>query len=103
MSEEEKLILASTMSGEKDEGVISAYLKMAAEKIVRRAFPFDSDERDVPWQYAGMQVEIAVYLMNKRGAEGESAHSENGISRSYEDADVPASLLRGITPMVGVL
>ena len=48
------------------------------------------------------QVEIAVYLMNKRGAEGESAHSENGVSRTYENGDVPASMLRGIVPMVGV-
>lgn len=103
MTEEEKLVLASTMSGERDEGVVSAYLKMAAEKICRRAFPFDNTVRSVPAQYAATQVEVAVYLMNKRGAEGESAHSEGGISRTYENGDVPESMLRGIIPMVGVI
>lgn len=49
------------------------------------------------------QVEIAAYMLNKRGAEGETAHSENGVSRSYEDGDIPATLLRRITPMAGVL
>ena len=49
------------------------------------------------------QVEVAAYLLNKRGAEGETAHSENGISRSYEDGDVPSSLLRDIVPYAGVV
>lgn len=103
MTEEEKLVLASAMSGERDEGVVSAYLRLAAEKICRRAFPYDPTVTEVPAQYAGMQVEVAVYLLNKRGAEGESSHSEGGISRTYENGDVPESMLRGIAPMVGVL
>ena len=49
----------------------------------------------------GKQIEIAVYLYNKQGAEGQTAHSENGISRTYESADVPESMLRGIAPFVG--
>ena len=49
------------------------------------------------------QVEIAVYLYNKRGAEGQIVHNENGINRTYESADVPESLMRGITPYVGVI
>ena len=33
-------------------------------------------------RYSYLQVEIATYLLNKRGGEGELSHSENGISRS---------------------
>lgn len=51
-------------------------------------------------QYLNIQVKIAVELFNKLGAEGQVAHTENGISRSYESADISNSLLKQITPMV---
>ena len=57
----------------------------------------------VPDRYAYNQVEIADYLVNKRGAEGETAQSENGISRSYEDGDVPPTLLREIVPCASLI
>lgn len=103
MLEVEKIELVKAMTGETNENTVSAYLGMAGNKICRKAFPFDPTVADVPEQYEFTQVEIAVYLLNKRGAEGETAHSENGISRSYEDGDVPPTLLRQIVPMAGVL
>lgn len=103
MLEAEKIKLVKAMSGETDVDTVSAYLSLAGDKICRRAYPFDPAVTEVPEQYGFTQVEIAVYLLNKRGAEGETAHSENGISRSYEDGDVPSSLLRQIVPMAGVL
>ena len=42
-------------------------------------------------------------MLNKRGAEGQTSHSENGISRSYENADIPESMLKSIIPFCGVL
>ena len=103
MLDAEKIALVKAMSGESDESTVSAYLAMAGSKICRRAFPFDHTVSEVPEQYGYLQAEIAVYLLNKRGAEGESSHSENGISRSYEGGDVPPSMLRQIVPMAGVL
>ena len=104
MTQEEKLQLLKAMVGESDtEEVLLAYLNIAGHKILNRAYPFGTDEAEVPARYGFLQCEIAAYLLNKRGAEGQTAHSENGISRSYESADVPESLLGAITPMVGVL
>lgn len=103
MLDAEKIALVKAMSGESDESTVSAYLAMAGSKICRRAYPFDPTAAEVPEQYSYLQAEIAVYLLNKRGAEGESAHSENGISRSYEGGDVPESMMRQIVPMAGVL
>lgn len=71
--------------------------------MCRKAYPFDPTMVEVPDQYAHVQVEIAVYLLNKRGAEGQTSHSENGISRSYEDGDVPPTLLRDIIPCAAVM
>ena len=77
--------------------------KMGGRKIFNRAYPYGSEETEVPARYDYLQCEIAAYLLNKRGAEGQTGHSENGISRSYESADVPESLLSAVTPMVGVI
>lgn len=103
MLETEKIEMVKSMTGETSDGVVSAYLKIAGNKICRKAYPFDPTMTEVPEQYSLLQVEIAVYLLNKRGAEGEAAHSENGISRTYEDGDVPPSMMRQIVPMCGVL
>lgn len=103
MTDAEKLSMLKTMTGEKDEDVLSTYLSIAGNKVLKRAYPFDTTVTTVPDQYAYIQVEIAVYLLNKRGAEGQTAHSENGISRSYEDGDVPPTLLRDIVPFAAVM
>lgn len=104
MTQTEKLQLLKAMVGESDtEEVLLAYLNIAGRKILNRAYPFGTDETEVPPRYEFLQCEIAAYLLNKRGAEGQLSHKENGIDRTYESADVPESLLGAITPMVGVL
>lgn len=83
--------------------ILLTYLAIAGRKIIDRAYPYDETIEDVPRRYELLQCEIAMYLLNKRGAEGETSHSENGISRSYENADVPESMLSVITPFCGVI
>lgn len=51
-------------------------------------------------KYSNIQIKIAIEMFNKRGAEGQTSHSENGISRTYEKSDISHSLLSQITPMV---
>lgn len=104
MTESEKLTALKAMVGGSDtDEVLSTYLMLAGRKIIARAYPYDSDVTEVPVQYEHLQLEIAIYMLNKRGAEGQTSHSENGISRSYENADIPKSMLRSITPNVGVI
>jgi len=104
MTQAEKLQLLKAMVGESDtEEVLLTYLNIAGHKIINRAYPYGTDDTEVPTRYDFLQCEIAAYLLNKRGAEGQISHSENGISRSYESADVPESLLGAVTPRVGVL
>ena len=91
------------ISGTDEDALLLTLLSISAQKILDRVYPYDSTITEVPNRYAMKQVEIAVYLYNKRGAEGQTAHNENGINRTYESADVPESLMRGITPYVGVI
>lgn len=77
------------------------YLKHSQQVIMNTLYPYGAPEGAViPEKYKSLQVRIAVYMANKEGAEGESAHSEGGISRTYEDSGVPKSMLAEIVPMV---
>ena len=79
------------------------YLAIAQEAVVARIYPLSDDASwsDVPEKFHARTVEIAVYLVNKRGAEGEVAHSESGVSRTYESAGIPKSYFVGMTPHAG--
>ncbi len=104
MTEDEKIaVLKGLVGGEDTDAVLTTYLKIAGKKIIIRAYPYDDTITEVPGKYDMLQCEIAAYLLNKRGAEGQTKHSENGISREYEDADIPSSMLRCITAHCGLL
>jgi hypothetical protein len=86
--------------------VLTAYLDAAKSVILNRRYPFGGipdDVTDVPAQYKSLQCDIAAFLLNKRGAEGQTAHGENGIERAYENGYVPESYLTQIIPCVGVI
>ncbi len=108
MTDTEKLNLCRVMLDKNadesswSDDVLSVYIKIAGRKIIAKAYPYEKDVTEVPDKYSELQCEIAVYLLNKRGAEGELTHSENGISRTYENADVPKSMLNSIVPCCGV-
>lgn len=109
MTEVEKLVLCRAMVGQSDEAegwsdeIIKSYLRIAGQKIINRAYPYDESVLEVPRRYGVLQCEIAAFLLNKRGAEGEVSHSENGISRTYENADIPESMIRNVIPHCGLL
>jgi len=50
--------------------------------------------------YAGIIVQLALSAIMKKGAEGEKAHSEGGVGRTYDSAsDYPLGLTRKIIPL----
>ena len=108
MTEIEKLAMLRVMIGQTNEGdwtddVLISYLAIAGRKIINRAYPYDDTVTEVPRRYSYLQCEIATYLLNKRGAEGETSHNENGINRTYENADGPDSMLSDVIPYCGVI
>ena len=82
------------------DGLLHELLEQAGTIVLNRRFPFGyPDGMEVPAQYERIQLSIAVELYSKMGAEGETGHSENGISRTYEAGDISPSLLKQIVPM----
>ena len=107
MTNEEKLTMLRVMveadSEDWTDEILLTYLNISGQKIINKAYPYNNTINTVPIRYEMLQCEIAAYLLNKRGAEGEISHSENGISRSYENADVPKSMLDVVVPFCGVI
>ena len=85
------------------DAVLEDILESAKAVILSRRFPFGEQPTEIEDKYKDLQIRIAVEMFNKRGAEGETAHSENGVSRSYASANVSEDLLKEITPKVGVV
>lgn len=108
MTQEKKLeklrILIDDSSEKEDLYTLSVYLDMAGAKILERLYPYKEnwDGLEVPDKYAMLQLKIATYMLNKRGAEGQVQHIENGVHRNYGDADVPESMLASVAPFVGI-
>lgn len=75
------------------DSVLQYYLDCASDIIC--------DIRDcdiVESKYLNTQIKIAIELFNKRGVEGQVAHTEQGVARTYESSDISPSLLKAITP-----
>ena len=101
----DKVSITKTLCGmDVTDATISVYLEVAKEVMLQRLFPFASDvsNYEVPKKFDLLQCEITAELIQKRGAEGETSHSEDGINRVYENASVSKSLLDRLTPCVHV-
>ena len=85
-----------------DDSLLSLLLAQAEGIVLSKRYPFGYPEgTQVPSQYEHIQLQIAVELFTKMGAEGQTAHKENGIDRTYEAGDVSPSLLKRIIPLAG--
>jgi len=49
-------------------------------------------------EYETLAIEMGVYLYEKRGVDGTTAFTENGVTRSFEAGSIPASMVSKITP-----
>ena len=107
MTDVEKLAILRKMLDDSDttsDDTANTYLAAAEKAVINLVYPFgDVSEKTMPERYEYEQIEIAAYMLDKRGAYGQITHSENGIQRQYENADVPYSMLKTITPYCGVI
>ena len=93
-----KLVALLAPDTDTDE-VLDAMLESAAALVLNKMYPFGyADDKVIPARYEMIQIQLAVELYNKRGAEGQTGHGENGITRSWPEK---SRLLAMISPMVG--
>lgn len=104
MTDEQKLAILRQMLDSSDttsDAIANAYLKAAEKAVINIAYPFGDGSETMPEKYEYEQIEIAVYMLNKRGAEGETIHVEGGTHRHFEASDIPVTLKARITAKAG--
>ena len=104
MTDAEKLSKLKNMLDSGDttsDEIANAYLAAAKQAVINLAYPFGNGSEVMPEKYDYEQIEIALYMLNRRGSEGETAHVEGGTSRTFEVADIPISLRCRITAYAG--
>lgn len=79
--------------------VLDAMIDLAGAEVLNKMYPFGyPDGTSVPARYELLQIQLAAELYSKRGAEGQTSHSENGISRTWSEK---SALLKRVLPHVG--
>lgn len=105
MTTAEKITIVKTLTGDTaaSDALISVYLDDAKAAILRRRYPFGIPENaDVEAIYEMLQVKLATRYYLRRGGEGETRHSENGIDRTYGSVN-DEDLLMEVTSFAKVI
>ena len=97
---EKRAALATALTPDTDtDEVLDGVLADAEALVLNRMYPFGyPEETVVPSRYERIQIQLAAELYSKRGAEGQTGHSENGISRNWPET---SALLNRVMPHVG--
>ncbi len=104
MTELDKISYVKVLLGDSEvsDDVISAYLLKAKNTILIRRYITMPENACVPAKYEILQCELAQRYINRQGAEGEIAHNENGINRSYDSVN-DEDLLSQILPVARII
>ena len=101
MTNDEKLLaLKTALAPDTDtDEVLIDVLEAAGAQILNRMYPFGyAEDMVVPARYERIQINLAVELYTKRGAEGQSGHTENGTTRTWP---TDSALLKSVMPHCG--
>lgn len=105
MTESEKVILTTALVDNDIEAtpeIVAVYLSVAKDAILKRRYPFGYEcDCFFPSEYDTLQCQLAARYFLRRGGEGEVAHSENGITRTYGSVN-DSDLLQEIVPFAKV-
>lgn len=86
---------------DKDIPTLKYEIKRAIAQINRCRRFKPTNEKPYDEKYVDLIIPLAISAFAKIGAEGQTVHSENGITRHYTSGgDYPKELLREIIPLV---
>lgn len=89
-------------TGEADEAILEDCLESAKSAILARRYPYGDWPDELEVRYLDLQFRVALAIFNKQGGEFETAHTENGVARSYGSEGIPQELLLEVTPLAKV-
>lgn len=90
-------------TNEPDDAILEDCLESAKAAIMARRYPFQEWPDKLESRYLDLQFRCALDLYNRIGGEGQTAHTENSISRTWESSWISESLLQEVTPVAKVV
>jgi hypothetical protein len=98
------LVDVSTYLGDEvsiqDNPVLLILINRAIRKVCSKRYPYgytDVEKEMAVSKYRDVVFDAVIFYWAKQGSEGQSSHSENGISRGYQSED---DLYFDVVPMV---
>ncbi|WFA10336.1 phage head-tail connector protein [Tissierella sp. Yu-01] len=85
-----KLKLKLGNIGTEQDSLLNLYLEDAKDTILEL-----THLSELPQSLFSTQVELAIIYYNKEGIEGQTSHSEGGVSRSFEEG-IPKRIMKKI-------
>lgn len=83
---------------------IVVLLELSKGVILNAQYPFGNiPVEEIENRYKHIQIQMCIEMYNRRGSEGEVQRTENGISRTYDTADISKSLINRIVPKCQIL
>lgn len=109
MNKEEKIGMLKTLLGIDDldgseYNLITTYLTAAEKEIISWRYSLSSMKVDtVPTEYEMTQIFAVIAGYSQGGAENQTSHTENSITRQFKYEDMIAYIRSHVTPLVGIL
>lgn len=108
MTISEKLAQLKALLQVKDtsqDALLSTYLNFAKAEILAWLYSGKTPEgvTDVPERYEPTQIMACVVGYGQAGTEGQTAHSEGDVSRTFSNPTMSDYIRRNVTPYVQVI
>ena len=105
MDKSEKMVLIANLLGEPAVAPekIEAYLTAAEKEILAWRYSYSKQAvSEVPAEYEMVQIHAVIAGLSISGAENQTQHIENGISRVFKYADMIQYIRSNVIPLAGV-
>lgn len=109
MTDNSKLKTLKTLldiSSTSEDDRLTEYLHMANAEILNWLYinvgAVPSNIVTVPTRYEQVQIQACIAGYNLSGAENQTSHSENGVSRQFKYEDMIAYIHCHVTPFIGI-
>lgn len=111
MTAEEKLAMLKTLldipaADTSEDARLTVYLSVAEKEILGWRYSYSSVTPTitvVPDEYEMTQIFAVIAGYSQSGAENQTSHNENGISRSFSYPDMVHYIRANVIPICGVL
>lgn len=94
-----KLQLEGLIADVPSDNALIAELDNALMAINAKRRYVATSEAPLEPKYFNLQVRLAKYAVLKSGAEGETSHIENGITRHYDSSSYPHDMMKEVVPL----